>query len=107
VSDRFFAANGDLHVTGEGLTGLHDPTGRLFRVSENGKVTCLIDNVPGFSGLVMIRDESALYRAVTCACAVWRLPFKHDGDVVRSACRFCDLEDWARTASRSMNKVAC
>jgi hypothetical protein len=55
----------------------------------------------------MIRDESALYRAVTCACAVWRLPFKHDGDVVRSACRYCDLEDWARTASRSMNKVAC
>ena len=82
VNDLFFAANGDLYFTDQGLTGLHDSTGRVFRVSADGKVACLIDNVPSPNGLVMNRDETTLYLAVTRANAVWRLPFNHDGDVV-------------------------
>ena len=37
VNDLFFAANGDLYFTDQGLTGLHDPTGRVFRVRPNGR----------------------------------------------------------------------
>lgn len=83
VNDLFFAANGDLYFTDQGLTGLHDPTGRVFRVSTKGKISCLIDNVPSPNGLVMNLDETALYLAVTRGNGVWRLPFNHDGDVVK------------------------
>lgn len=83
VNDLFFAANGDLYFTDQGLTGLHDPTGRVFRLSNSGKLTCLIDNVPSPNGLVMNLDETALYVAVTRANSVWRLPFNHNGDVTK------------------------
>ncbi len=83
VNDLFFAANGDLYFTDQGLTGLHDPTGRVFRLSNSGKLTCLIDNVPSPNGLVMNLDETALYVAVTRANSVWRLPFNHAGEVTK------------------------
>jgi gluconolactonase len=83
VNDLFFAANGDLYFTDQGLTGLHDPTGRVFRLTAEGKLTCLIDNVPSPNGLVMNLDETALYVAVTRANGVWRLPFTHDGQVTK------------------------
>src|SRR6185436_4719434 len=40
VNDLFFAENGDLYFTDQGLTGLHDPTGRVFRVRADGQVSC-------------------------------------------------------------------
>lgn len=83
VNDLFFASNGDLYFTDQGLSGLHDPTGRVFRVSSGGKVTCLIDNVPSPNGLVMNGDETALYVAVTRGNCVWRLPFTHDGGITK------------------------
>ena len=83
VNDLFFAANGDLFFTDQGLSGLHDPTGRVFRLANDGKLTCLLDNVPSPNGLVMNQDETALYVAVTRANSVWRLPFNHEGDVTK------------------------
>jgi gluconolactonase len=83
VNDLFFGANGDLYFTDQGLTGLHDPSGRVFRASSDGRVTCLIDNVPSPNGLVMNLDETALYVAVTRGNCVWRLPFTHDGNVTK------------------------
>jgi gluconolactonase len=83
VNDLFFAANGDLYFTDQGLTGLHDPTGRLFRMRPDGKVTCLLDNIPSPNGLVMNRDESALFVAVTRGNCVWRVPFLRNGDVAK------------------------
>ncbi len=83
VNDLFFAANGDLYFTDQGLTGLHDPSGRLYRLSTAGKLTCLLDNIPSPNGLVMSHDESHLYLAVTRANAVWRVPFLRDGGVAK------------------------
>jgi gluconolactonase len=83
VNDLFFAANGDLYFTDQGLTGLHDPTGRVFRVRPNGEVTCLLDNVPSPNGLVMNRDETVLYVAATRGNCVWRVPFTRSGDVTK------------------------
>ena len=74
VNDLFFAANGDLYFTDQGLTGLHDPTGRVFRVTPDGRVTCLLGNVPSPNGVVMNLDETILYVAVTRGNCVWRLP---------------------------------
>jgi gluconolactonase len=81
VNDLFFAANGDLYFTDQGMTGLHDPTGRLFRIKPNGDVSCLLDNVPSPNGLVMNLEETFIYLAVTCANAVWRVPLLRDGSL--------------------------
>lgn len=83
INDLFFAENGDLYFTDQGLTGLHDPSGRVFRLKPDGRVTCLIDNVPSPNGLVMNRDESALYVAATRGNSIWRLPFLQDGSTAK------------------------
>src|SRR5262245_579081 len=79
VNDLFFAANGDLYFTDQGQTGLHDPTGRVFRYDTAGRLAMLIDTVPSPNGLVMNRAENVLYVGVTRANAVWRLPLMADG----------------------------
>jgi len=83
VNDLFFSANGDLYFTDQGDSGLHDPTGRVFRQDTDGALHCLIDNVPSPNGLVMDPGETLLYIAVTRANAVWRMPFRKDGSVNR------------------------
>jgi gluconolactonase len=63
------------------MTGLHDPTGRVFRLRPDGGLTSLLDNVPSPNGIVLNRDETALYVAVTRANAVWRVPLLRDGGI--------------------------
>jgi gluconolactonase len=83
VNDLHFASNGDLYFTDQGLTGWHDPTGRVFRVRASGEINCLLDNVPSPNGLVLSPDESVLYVAVTRANAIWRVPLMTDGTVAK------------------------
>jgi gluconolactonase len=83
VNDLFFASNGDLYFTDQGMTELHDPTGRLFRASPVGRVTCLLHNVPSPNSLVMNREETMLYVAVTRGNCVWRVPLTRDGGVAK------------------------
>jgi gluconolactonase len=83
VNDLVFASNGDLYFTDQGLTGLHDPSGRVFRVRADGRVDCLLDNIPSPNGLVLDPGESVLYVAVTRANAVWRVPLMRDGTVAK------------------------
>src|SRR5258708_8040164 len=79
VNDLFFAANGDLYFTDQGQTGLHDPTGRVYRYDTAGKLTQLVNTVPSPNGLVMNKSENVLYVGVTRGNAVWRLPLMADG----------------------------
>lgn len=81
LNDLFFAANGDLYFTDQGLSGHQDPSGRLFRLSAAGRLECLLANIPSPNGLVMNLDETALFLAVTRANAVWRVPLMHDGSI--------------------------
>ena len=83
VNDLFFAANGDLYFTDQGQTGLHDPTGRLFRVTESSRVECLLDNVPSPNGLVMNLAETMIYLAVTRGNCIWRVPLTPSGGVAK------------------------
>jgi len=83
LNDLHFAKNGDLYFTDQGETGLHDPSGRLWRLRHNGRLDLLLDNVPSPNGLVLTPDESILYLAVTRGNAVWRVPLNHDGSVGR------------------------
>lgn len=79
VNDLFFASNGDLFFTDQGQTGLHDPTGRVYRYDTAGRLTMLVNTVPSPNGLVMNKAETVLYVGVTRGNAVWRLPLMGDG----------------------------
>ena len=83
VNDLALARDGTLFFTDQGLTGLHDPTGRVFRAHPDGRIDCLLDNVPSPNGLVLSPDESTLFVAVTRANAVWRVPLMPDGTVAK------------------------
>jgi gluconolactonase len=83
VNDLVFASNGDLYFTDQGLSGLHDPTGRVFRVRADGRVDCLLDNIPSPNGIALDPSESMLYVAVTRANAIWRVPLMADGTVAK------------------------
>ncbi|MFG1270708.1 SMP-30/gluconolactonase/LRE family protein [Xanthobacter versatilis] len=79
VNDLTFSATGDLYFTDQGQTGLHDPTGRVYRYTAAGRLELLLDTVPSPNGLVLDLEEAALYVAVTRANAVWRAPLQLDG----------------------------
>lgn len=83
LNDLHFARNGDLYFTDQGESGLHDPTGRLWRLRANGRLDLLLDNVPSPNGVILTPDESILYLAVTRGNAVWRVPLHPDGGIGR------------------------
>ena len=81
VNDLFFAGNGDLYFTDQGRTGHHDPTGRVFRQTADGRLQCLISTGVNPNGLVTNADETVLYVAMTNANAVWHLGLMPDEGV--------------------------
>jgi gluconolactonase len=83
LNDLVFARNGDLYFTDQGESGLHDPTGRLYRLRVDGRLELLMDNVPSPNGLVLTPNEEILYLAVTRNNAVWRVPLLPDGNLGR------------------------
>ncbi|MBW8754917.1 MAG: SMP-30/gluconolactonase/LRE family protein [Sphingomonadales bacterium] len=81
LNDLTIARNGDVYFTDMGQSGLHNPNGRLYRLSVAGQLECLLDNVPSPNGLVLNQAETVLYLAVTRANAVWKVPIMPDGRV--------------------------
>jgi len=89
-NDLHIASSGDIYFTDQGQTGLHDPTGRVYRLSAGGKLDCLIDTGISPNGLVLDPTETVLFVAMTRDNAVWRLPLMKDGNVSKVG-RFCSL----------------
>ena len=84
VNDLVFDTAGNMYFTDQGFTGLHDPTGRVFRLSPDGEqLDCLVDKVPSPNGLVPNFSEDILYLAVTRANQVWRVPLLDDGGTAK------------------------
>lgn len=79
VNDCVFSSGGDLYFTDQGQTGLHDPTGRVYRYTAAGRLDCLLTTVPSPNGIVLAPDEKALFVAATRGNAVWRGPLMADG----------------------------
>ena len=79
VNDLVFARNGDLYFTDQGQTGLHDPTGRVFRYRPDGRLDCLISNGPSPNGVALSNEEDILFAAMTRDNSVWRIPLLPDG----------------------------
>jgi gluconolactonase len=89
-NDLHIAQNGDIYFTDQGQTGLHDPTGRVYRLTTGGRLDCLIDTGPSPNGLVLDRHEAVLFVAMTRDNAVWRMPLMRDGTVSKVG-RFCSM----------------
>jgi gluconolactonase len=89
-NDLHLASNGDIYFTDQGQTGLHDPSGRVYRLTGGGRLDCLIDTGISPNGLVLDPREAVLFVAMTRDNAVWRLPFMKDGSVSKVG-RFCSL----------------
>src|SRR6201985_2484519 len=52
-NDLHLASNGDIYFTDQGQTGLHDPTGRVYRLSSSGRLDCLINTGVSPNALVL------------------------------------------------------
>ena len=82
VNDLTIAATGDIYFTDQGQTGLHDPTGRVYRFTPtSGRLDLLLSNVPSPNGIVLSPDEKVLFVACTRGNCVWRMPLQADGSV--------------------------
>jgi gluconolactonase len=81
VNDLVFARSGTLYFTDQGQTGMQDPTGRVYRLTPDGRLGCLLDTIPSPNGIVVDVDESFLLVAVTRANQIWRVPLHASGMV--------------------------
>jgi gluconolactonase len=81
LNDLVFDRSGTLFFTDQGNTGLQDSTGRVYCLSNGGKLRQLLSNVPSPNGIAVSPDSRTLYLAVTCANQVWRMPLEASGDI--------------------------
>ena len=79
LNDLVFDARGDCHFTDQGQTGLHDPTGRVYRLRADGRLDLLVANVPSPNGIALDPHGKVLFVSATRANAVWRGPLQADG----------------------------
>lgn len=84
VNDLVFDSRGNLYFTDQGQTGLHDPTGRVYRLGTEGRLELLLSNVPSPNGIVLSPDERFLFVAATRGNCVWRMPLLPDGSVSKA-----------------------
>jgi gluconolactonase len=95
LNDLCVARDGRVYFTDQGQTGMHDPTGRVFRFTPGvdghpARLDCLLSNVPSPNGLVLDASERVLFVAATRANSVWRVPLTEDGGVTKVGV-FCTL----------------
>lgn len=83
VNDLVLDAEGNIYFTDQGQSGLHDPSGRLFRLRPGGQLDLLLSNVPSPNGVALSPDGRILYLAVTRGNCVWRVPLLADGSVAK------------------------
>jgi len=86
VNDLCFSREGDLYFTDQGQSGLHDPSGSVFRYTRTGRLEELFSGIPSPNGIVLNADETEIHIAVTRANAVWRAPIMPDGCVSKVGC---------------------
>jgi gluconolactonase len=83
INDLTFDGAGNCYFTDQGQTGLHDPTGRVYRLHPDGRLDALLANVPSPNGIAVSADAKVLFVAVTRANAIWRGPLQADGGVTK------------------------
>lgn len=85
VNDLTQSRGGVLFFTDQGQSGLHDPSGKVYRwrPDEDETPALVLDRIPSPNGLVLNPSGSQIYLAVTRENAIWRLPLQADGSVTK------------------------
>ena len=81
LNDLTFDQDGNCYFTDQGQAGLHDPSGRVYRLRTNGQLDLVIGGIPSPNGVALDRDGRFIFVAVTRANQVWRGPLLADGAV--------------------------
>jgi len=84
VNDLIFDSEGNLYFTDQGQTGLHDPTGRVYRLGHEGRLDLLLANAPSPNGIALDHAGAVLFVAVTRANQIWRAPLMADGSISKA-----------------------
>lgn len=83
-NDLVVARDGAIIFTDQGMSGLQDPSGRVYRIGTNGRVDVLLRNCPSPNGLVLDVDQTSLFVAMTRDNSIWLAPLYPDGSVQRT-----------------------
>jgi gluconolactonase len=81
VNDLTFDRDGTCFFTDQGQTGMHDPTGRVYRLRPDGTLDIVVPGIPSPNGVALDAHGKALFIAVTRANQVWRGPLLPDHSV--------------------------
>ena len=89
LNDLTFDRDGRCYFTDQGQTGLHDPTGRVYRLSPAaspsgggaGRLDLIVANVPSPNGVALDTSGKVIFVAATRGNAVWRGPLLADGTI--------------------------
>ncbi len=84
VNDLTFDREGNCYFTDQGQTGLHDPSGRVYRLRPNGVLDLVVGGVPSPNGVALDTTNKFIFIAVTRANAVWRGPLLADGSATKA-----------------------
>lgn len=87
VNDLILDQNGAIYFTDQGQTGLHDPSGRVYRLNPDGKLDTLLSNIPSPNGLALSPKQDILYVAATRGNCIWRVPL-HTNNTVNKVSQF-------------------
>jgi gluconolactonase len=74
LNDLALLRDGSILFTDQGQTGMHDPSGRLYRLWPDGKLDRLIANAPSPNGVAVSHEGTHAFLALTRAAQVWRVP---------------------------------
>jgi gluconolactonase len=93
LNDLTFDREGDCYFTDQGQTGLHDPSGRVYRYSPSplgggrgeggGRLEIVMSGIPSPNGVALDTTGKVIFVAVTRANQVWRGPLLPDGSVTK------------------------
>jgi gluconolactonase len=84
VNDLTFDRDGSCYFTDQGQTGLHDPSGRVYRLRASGALDLLMGAIPSPNGVALDTSGTAIFVAVTRANQVWRAPLLADGSLTKA-----------------------
>lgn len=73
-----------MYFTDQGQTGVHDPTGRVYRYVGGVRLEWLIANGASPNGLVLDPDDKVLFVAMTRSNCMWHCPLKEGGGVAKA-----------------------
>jgi gluconolactonase len=83
LNDLTFDRDGNCYFTDQGQTGMHDPSGRVYRLRTTGQLDALIVGIPSPNGIALDTSGKVLFVAVTRANQVWRGPLLGDGSITK------------------------